>query len=441
MARRRLLPCSAGRAARRRSHRPDSLAISERLAFFGWSRRAAVYFLGPGTRMGTSSCCFPRRRFFSRATRRQRTAPVPAISGRRPRGWEQILVGSRLSTSTRSRPGTERWAHGRDRGLARVPAQDQRARDALPSDPRPGRALRAKLRNGQSNRDVSVSPDHIANVRAAVSWSGPPRENRGDSGPSGAKPARHPPAEDAEKGLRPGVHASDPDRTSGAGLARLRIARPPVNVLWGRNSRPGGGGLGRRRRAVLLVRGCRARFPPESRSPSTPPAGRHRPDARGDAGGADGARRDTRRDGRRRFRRVPRRGGAELAAPARRLRGETRSRFSEIRLACFPGRSGAAPLRSGLPRGGLDPSGRTVSGTERGGRVSRPGSSPGGAVPEAERFARQLLGRAPGPVATSGFCARAPGVSLGASGPRRSRLPRPRGRSVPGPGGARVRKS
>jgi cyclohexa-1,5-dienecarbonyl-CoA hydratase len=209
------------------------------------------------------------------------------------------------------------------------------------------------------------------------------------------------------------IESSGAGSGEGQGLARLRIERPPVNVLSGADLEDLAAAVSAAAGArVLLVTGLPRAFSAGVEVSEHAPE----PDAIARMLGAMRAALTALVE-------TPAvtvaavsgaclGGGAELAAACDVVFAaeDARIGFPEIRLACFPP-AGAAllPLKIGAARAAdWILSGRSVSGTEAGqaGFASR--VFPAAALSrEAERFARQLLGRAPAALAAAAGLLRA----------------------------------
>jgi cyclase len=172
------------------------VAISDRLAFFGGSRRAAVYFLGPGHTNGDLIVLLPEEKIlFSGDLVVNGRLPYLQSPDADPRGWEQILVRLAALDVDKVAPGHGKV--GTRQSIADSLAYLRKVNElaTLFIQTRvPDELYEAKLREPDNRiTNVSVSPDHIANVRAAVKLELARLEKPAATpGPSGAKPGPTP---------------------------------------------------------------------------------------------------------------------------------------------------------------------------------------------------------------------------------------------------------
>jgi glyoxylase-like metal-dependent hydrolase (beta-lactamase superfamily II) len=166
----------AGLIAQARAADPKSadagvLAVSERLAFLGGPRRAAIYHLGPGHTNGDLIVLLPEEKIlFSGDLVLNGRLPYLQSADADPRGWEQILNRLAALDVAKIVPG-----HG-DLGTRQAISDTygyihkvnelatQFIRSKVPDD-----LYEMRLRDPENRiENVSVNADHIANVRAAV---------------------------------------------------------------------------------------------------------------------------------------------------------------------------------------------------------------------------------------------------------------------------------
>lgn len=151
--------------------RQGVLAISERLVFFGASRRAAIYYLGPGHTAGDLVVLLPEDKIlFSGDLVVNGRLPYLQSADADPRGWEQILARLGGLDVTTIVPG--HGAPGTRQGLADTLAYVRKV-NALATDfirtRVPDDLYEMKLREPDNRiENVTVGPEHIANVRSAV---------------------------------------------------------------------------------------------------------------------------------------------------------------------------------------------------------------------------------------------------------------------------------
>ena len=175
---------------------PGVLAISDRLAFFGGSRRAAVYYLGPGHTTGDLIVLLPEDRIlFAGDLVVNGRLPYLQSPDADPQGWEQILVRLTALDVEKVFPG-----HGKvgtrqsiADSLAYLRKVNELAKLFIQTRV-PDELYDMKLREPDNRiANVSVSPDHVANVRAAVKLERARLEKPAATpGPSGAKPGATP---------------------------------------------------------------------------------------------------------------------------------------------------------------------------------------------------------------------------------------------------------
>lgn len=175
---------------------PGVLAISDRLVFFGGSRRAAVYFLGPGHTNGDLVVLLPEEKIlFAGDLVVNGRLPYLQSADADPRGWEEIL--KRLATLDvekvvpgHGKPGTRQSVAD---SLAYIRKVNELATDFIRTRV-PDDLYEMKLREPDNRiQNVIVGPDHIANVRAAVKLERARLEKPAATpGPAGAKPTATP---------------------------------------------------------------------------------------------------------------------------------------------------------------------------------------------------------------------------------------------------------
>lgn len=150
---------------------PGVLAVSERLSFYGGSRRASVYYLGPGHTTGDLIVLLPDDKvMFTGDLAANGRLPYLQSADADPRGWEQIL--KRLAAIDVDRVVPGHGAAGTRQVVGDSHAYLKKVNELASEFIRtsvPDNLYEMKLRE-PDNRipNVIVSPDHIANVRAAV---------------------------------------------------------------------------------------------------------------------------------------------------------------------------------------------------------------------------------------------------------------------------------
>jgi len=147
------------------------LGVSDRLVYFGGSRRAAVYFLGAGHTNGDLIVLLPEEKIlFSGDLVVNGRFPYLQSADSDPHGWEQILT--RLATLD-----VEKIVPGHGKVGTRQSVSDSLAYlrkinelSKLFIETRvPDELYEMKLREPDNRiENVPVGPEHIANVRAAV---------------------------------------------------------------------------------------------------------------------------------------------------------------------------------------------------------------------------------------------------------------------------------
>ncbi len=175
---------------------PGVLAISERLVFFGASRRAAVYFLGPGHTNGDLIVLLPEEKIlFAGDLVVNGRLPYLQSPDADPRGWEQILVRLAALDVEKVAPGHGKVGTRQSIGdsLAYLRKINELATLFIQTRV-PDELYEPKLKEPDNRiANVSVSPDHVANVRAAVKLERARLEKPAATpGPSGAKPTATP---------------------------------------------------------------------------------------------------------------------------------------------------------------------------------------------------------------------------------------------------------
>jgi glyoxylase-like metal-dependent hydrolase (beta-lactamase superfamily II) len=147
------------------------IAISDRLTFFGGARRAAVYFLGAGHTNGDLVVLLPEEKIlFSGDLVVLGRLPYLQSPDADPHGWEQILTRLAALEVDKIVPG--HGAVGSKQGVsdtfAYVHKINQLATQFIQTQV-PDDLYEMKLRDPENRiTNVNVSPEHIANVRAAV---------------------------------------------------------------------------------------------------------------------------------------------------------------------------------------------------------------------------------------------------------------------------------
>ena len=147
------------------------LAISDRLAFFGGSRRAAVYYLGPGHTNGDLVVLLPEEKIlFSGDLVVQGRLPYLQSADADPRGWEQILARIASLDVDKIVPG--HGTIGSKQSVADTNAYIRKVNELATQFIQtkvPDELYEMKLREPDNRIEhVKVGPEHIANVRAAV---------------------------------------------------------------------------------------------------------------------------------------------------------------------------------------------------------------------------------------------------------------------------------
>ncbi|MEO8433116.1 MAG: MBL fold metallo-hydrolase [Acidobacteriota bacterium] len=150
---------------------PGVLAISERLVFFGASRRAAIYYLGPGHTQGDLVVLLPEDKIlFSGDLVVNGRLPYLQSADADPRGWEQILarLGSLDVTTVLPGHGAAGTMQSVGDTLAYLRKVNALATDFIRTKV-PDDLYEMKLREPDNRiQNVTVGPEHIANVRSAV---------------------------------------------------------------------------------------------------------------------------------------------------------------------------------------------------------------------------------------------------------------------------------
>lgn len=162
---------SAGAASDAKATDSGVLAVSDRLSFYGGSRRASVYYLGPGHTNGDLIVLLPDDKvLFVGDLATSGRLPYLQSADADPRGWEQILT--RLASIDVDRVVPGHGTVGTRQVVGDSHAYLKKVNELASEFIRtrvPDNLFEMKLRE-PDNRipNVIVSPDHIANVRAAV---------------------------------------------------------------------------------------------------------------------------------------------------------------------------------------------------------------------------------------------------------------------------------
>ncbi|MEO8191318.1 MAG: MBL fold metallo-hydrolase [Acidobacteriota bacterium] len=147
------------------------LGISDRLVFFGGSRRAAVYYLGAGHTNADLIVLLPEEKIlFSGDLVVNGRLPYLQSGDADPNGWEQILTRLASLDVEKVVPGHGKVGTRQSVGdsLAYVRKINELAKLFIQTRV-PDELYEMKLREPENRiTNVIVGPDHIANVRAAV---------------------------------------------------------------------------------------------------------------------------------------------------------------------------------------------------------------------------------------------------------------------------------
>ncbi|MFN2635292.1 MAG: MBL fold metallo-hydrolase, partial [Thermoanaerobaculia bacterium] len=179
------------------------LGVSDRLVYFGGSRRAAVYFLGPGHTNGDLIVLLPEEKIlFSGDLVVNGRLPYLQSADSDPHGWEQILT--RLATLDVEKivPGHGKVGTRQSVGDSLAYLRKINELSKLFIETRvPDELYEMKLREPDNRiTNVIVGPDHIANVRAAVKLERARLEKASAAPTPGAKPGpKATPARPAKK--------------------------------------------------------------------------------------------------------------------------------------------------------------------------------------------------------------------------------------------------
>ncbi len=147
------------------------LGISDRLVFFGGSRRAAVYYLGAGHTNADLIVLLPEEKvLFSGDLVVNGRLPYLQAADADPRGWEQILVRLASLDVEKVVPGHGKVGTRQSVGDSLAYLRKINELSTLFLQTRvPDDLYEMKLREPENRiTNVIVGPDHIANVRAAV---------------------------------------------------------------------------------------------------------------------------------------------------------------------------------------------------------------------------------------------------------------------------------
>ena len=147
------------------------LAVSDRLAFIGGARRAAVYYLGAGHTNGDLIVLLPEDKvLFSGDLVVNGRLPYIQSADADPRSWEQILT--RLATLDVDKIVPGHGTIGSRQSVADTHAYLRRVNEIATDfihNSIPDELYEMKLREPENKiPNVLVSADHIANVRAVV---------------------------------------------------------------------------------------------------------------------------------------------------------------------------------------------------------------------------------------------------------------------------------
>lgn len=161
----------AARVSDAKDSQAGVLAVSDRLVFFGGSRRAAVYYLGAGHTNGDLVVLLPDEKIlFSGDLVVNGRLPFLQSVDADPRGWENILT--RLATLDVDTLVPGHGSVGTRQGVADTLAYLRKVNSLATlfiETKVPDELYEMKLREPDNRMvNVDVSPGHIANVRAAV---------------------------------------------------------------------------------------------------------------------------------------------------------------------------------------------------------------------------------------------------------------------------------
>ncbi len=150
---------------------PGVLALTDRLVFFGGSRRAAVYYLGPGHTNGDLIVLLPDEKvLFSGDLVVNGRLPFLQSADADPRGWENILT--RLANLDIETIVPGHGPIGARQNIADTLAYLRKVNSLATlfiQTKVPDELFEMKLREPDNRlANVEVGPGHIANVRAAV---------------------------------------------------------------------------------------------------------------------------------------------------------------------------------------------------------------------------------------------------------------------------------
>lgn len=159
--------------------RPGFFALSERLAFLGQPRRAAVYWLGTAHTKGDLIVLLPDDKIlFTGDLVTSARLPDMHSSDVDPKGWEQILMRLAALDVDRIVPG--HGAVGPRQGISDTLAYVHKVNELakLFLDTRiPEELYTLKLRDPDNRiENVPVTEDHIDNVKAVIRWERARRE-------------------------------------------------------------------------------------------------------------------------------------------------------------------------------------------------------------------------------------------------------------------------
>jgi cyclase len=184
-----------GRPADSKSPDAGVLAISDRLVFFGGSRRVAIYFLGPGHTNGDLLVLLPDEKIlFSGDLVVNGRLPYLGSADADPHGWEQILT--RLASLDVEKIVPGHGMPGTRQGVADTLSYIRKINELATQFIQtqvPDELYEMKLREPDNRiENVSVGPEHIANVHAAVKLERARLEKAAATSTPGPKPTAPP---------------------------------------------------------------------------------------------------------------------------------------------------------------------------------------------------------------------------------------------------------
>lgn len=177
------------------------LGISDRLVFFGGSRRAAVYYLGAGHTNADLIVLLPEEKIlFSGDLVVNGRLPYLQSGDADPHGWEQILTRLASLDVEKVVPGHGKVGTRQSVGDSLSYLRKINELSKLFIQTRvPDELYEMKLREPENRiTNVIVGPDHISNVRAAVKLERA-RLDKAAATPTPSAPARKPTAAPSKK--------------------------------------------------------------------------------------------------------------------------------------------------------------------------------------------------------------------------------------------------